>query len=67
MTEPQAGTLIIANEGTDAESAGLGATRYGQNPAYFEMTLDQLGTLGLSEVTFTYKVGRCRLTLSNPY
>ena len=39
----QEGTLIIANDGIDAESTGLGATRYGENPAYFEVTMDQYG------------------------
>ena len=56
MTEPQAGTLILANSGTDAESDGLGATRYGQNPAYFEVTSDQLGDLAVTELSFTYRV-----------
>jgi len=61
MTEPAAGTLTLANSGSDAESDGLGASRYGQNPAYFEVTDDQLGDLAVTELSFTYRVGRCRL------
>jgi hypothetical protein len=56
MSEPQYGTLTIAESAQTPDSVALGATRAGKNPASFMITKEDLGALEPASVTFTYRV-----------